>query len=320
MIKEPDWKDPVYLAKLIIICNVVSLDKNVKNDLPFYFEKHYNYVQDIFPQFIQKSQNIIKDEEESSHSLFQMLFHYFISENEKILSNITKICSIAQELKNPINSCDIFLRKICKYVSNLARIRNSAIEGNALEVDFGLVAQTMRGLFKLQEKYVNVGEDLISLLDLFKFFCLLLIPLQSFKSKHCEVFEFKQIINIITTVLNVSLEFIQTKEAVFELFSPMVKEISLICKEILANPKRLNDYNERRKLFQAYSNSLNLRVFEKLQIFLPLNFPKKMKISRVILIEPHENFDDYLIIDSKFIAKVEIVLETHNILQVNIVF
>ena len=47
--REPDWKSPLHIARIILIANSLQKTGDCENLLPFYFDKHLNYLTQIYP-------------------------------------------------------------------------------------------------------------------------------------------------------------------------------------------------------------------------------------------------------------------------------
>lgn len=316
LIKEPDWKDPVYLAKLIVICNVINLERNIQNEMPFYFEKHYNYIKDIFPKFIESNDEIKKISKKNNNSLYCDLFssildNFFNFKDSENFKKIESISKLANKLKHVENPLDIFITKICKNFAKMNLIRKAFLDQK--EIDENLLYKIMKSIFQIQEKYLNIEDNLNFLFEIMKYFCLLFFPINLLEKSYSGVFEHKKFFNLILSISDISHIF-KEKSNEFPNNLRFSNKIFLLCKEILSNPNKLNDFNERRKCHLAYKDAIRSDdFFDKIGKNYSFDFPSELKLEKIILVEPKENYDDYLLIDSKFIAKLDIVFDTYNI-------
>ena len=79
-------------------------------------------------------------------------------------------------------------------------------------------------------------------------------------------------------------------------------------------PQKLNDLNERGKFFNNYKNLAKvLGIFMIIKENNISDFPKNLIMEKIVLLEPANNLEDSVDIDSKFIAKLDIVFDIHNV-------
>jgi len=294
--------------------------------LPFYFEKHYNYVNDVFPQFIkQKSKksettDILTENEQfektDSSYFYKLLLINFLNANGNfvdISKKIEKIFIITGKFKNNQNIFDIFVNKMSKYLWKVILIQKDLADGS--QINYCSIIKIMRGIFKLQEIYSNIGKELTLFFNLIKFYCLILLPIHLFEDEFSEIVESKKIINFLSIILTSSIDFqnyILDQNQNYSNYLLISKNISVLCKEILSNPSKLNNYNERKQFFSLYKDSMkNLNFFASIQENIS-NFPKDLRSKNIVLLEPANNLEDSIEIDSKFIAKLDIVFDIYN--------
>ena len=328
MIKEPNWKDPIYLAKLIVICNAISSENKIMLELPFYFEKHYNYVKDVFPQFIEQSipkdikTQILADDQTHEINIpikfFNLLIHNFLFEENihEASHNIEKIFAITKTMQNQENVIDSFVHKLSKYLLRLITFKKSlnVFDG---QINYCSLIKIMKGVFKLQEKFNNIGTNLLFFLHLIKFYCVIFLAMHLFEGGMSDVVETNRILNFLRIILNSSMDL----QSYLSDFNPdilpklnVLKDFLILCKDVVSFPQKLNDVNERGQFFNNYKN-----LAKVLDIFMIIkennipDFPKNLIMEKIVLLEPANNLEDSVEIDSKFIAKLDIVFDIHNV-------
>ena len=184
--------------------------------MPFYFEKHYNYVNDVFPQFIQPSQKIIPLSENPTlennnfSKFFKLLINNFLNKKanmELISNNIQKIFQNTKKLKNEQNIYESFVYKLSKFLWKLTLVELSISKLPITQINYFMIVKIMKGIFKLQETHLNIRKELNFLLNGIKYYCLVLLPLHLIEDEFCETIESKKIFNLLTIVLSGSIDF-----------------------------------------------------------------------------------------------------------------
>lgn len=56
--KEPDWTDPVYIAKMILIHAASTIQPTLLEAAPTFFSKHLTYFKDKYPQYFQVNESV----------------------------------------------------------------------------------------------------------------------------------------------------------------------------------------------------------------------------------------------------------------------
>jgi len=264
--------------------------------------------------------DISNKELNNSSKFFNLLINYFLSgENnlEEASNKIEQVFLITARMKNEDVIADLFVHNLSKYLLKLLNFKRSFnIFGE--QVNYFSLIKIMRGVFKLQEKYSNLGEKLTLFLNFIKFYCLILLPMHLFEDEFTDVVETNKILNFLRIILNSSVDF---QSYLFD-FNPdilnrlvLLKEFLFLCKEIISFPQKLNDVNERRQFFNSYKNfAITLDLFSIIKDTNNIpEFPSNMIMEKIILLEPQNNLEDSVEIDSKFIAKLDIVFDIYNI-------
>ena len=329
MIKEPNWRDPIYLAKLIIICNAIDSNNRERLELPFYFEKHYNYVKDVFPQFIEKSKNAdsLWNTHETAHyslKFFSLMMNYFLNLDEEsslvdTAEKFKEIFMIISKMKNLSSAHDCFVQKLSKYLLNLITFRKSfSCSELESEINYHSLIKIMKGIFKLQERYSNIGKLLLIFMNMIKFECFLLLPLHLFQRNYLETFESGKLNSFLVAILNSSVDF-QHYLNELNITQPDLnnsfKVLLILFKSVISFPQKLNDSQERRIFYLNYQNlvkSMNIFELFKESSVIP-KFPVNLIQEKIVLFEPSNNLEESIEIDSKFIAKVDVVFDLFNI-------
>lgn len=294
---------------------MINLDNKLRNELPFYFEKHYNYLNDVFPQFIHQKQTLIqkeRTENTDSSKFFLLLLNNFLKskvQNEQSLKKIEKIVQITKNLKNTESFQDVFVHKISKYFHKILINRKELIEES--QINYFSLLHTIKGIFKIQESFLNIGKSLSILLNLTKYYCLLLFSLNLFEEPFSEIIESKKIVNILGLILNVTIDFQDSIIDSEHSFNDFFEEISKLCKEILSFPLRLNNIHERKEFFNVYKEKIKALDLFSLLDEKSIEFPKDLIKQKIILLDPAHNLEDSTEIASRFIAKLDVVFDIY---------
>lgn len=70
--KEPDWTDPVYIAKQILVFSAAQIQPKILAEAPSFFAKHLNYFKDKYPEYFrlhpQSAGNAVANDEQQDNS------------------------------------------------------------------------------------------------------------------------------------------------------------------------------------------------------------------------------------------------------------
>lgn len=264
LIQEPDWKNPHHLGKMIIICNTIETDENLKKNLPFYFQKHSNYLQDTFPEYLTKKKENGKEIENEKmdntdlQKFYEVILFHSIDEpgNQtfELVRNILENGLNSENKKNTkvmnhrILECFLKLMEplntIIKYFTNEYMYKNN--------VDVRLLIKIITKINQFQSKVKNKDENLKIFLIMSKFIAFALIPYEFFKNQELDSFETKKFLKVIEILNIVNYEFEEfmadnlIHDDTFQKNATKIKNfLSIFTGEIMKNPEILNKFSER---------------------------------------------------------------------------
>lgn len=269
LIQEPDWKNPQHLGKMIIICNIIEADKNLKKNLPFYFQKHSSYLQDTFPEYLTKEkENGIENEKMDNNIDLQKFYELIISQSlERDDSNFSETFEFAKNIaEKGLNSEDkknrkVMMFSIFEFFLKLIEPLNKIIKNFQNEylykdnVDVRLLIRIIMKINQFQSKIKNKDENLKIFLIMSKFVSFILIPYEFLKNQKPDKFEtnkFLKVIEILTIINDEFEEFLTNNLIYDDIFQKNAAKINnllfIFTGEILKNPEMLNKFSERKRL------------------------------------------------------------------------
>ena len=62
MTQEPDWKDKVYIGKMLILYHASLMNIKYEENYPYYYKKHLSYLKDVYPTLFFEKNHKIKNE------------------------------------------------------------------------------------------------------------------------------------------------------------------------------------------------------------------------------------------------------------------
>jgi hypothetical protein len=81
-VQEPDWKNPSHIARMIIVSNALKFEKQIISELPFYFNKHNDYLSDLYPEYIELDDSSMKTQKSKTfNSLLSNRCAYLLKPN-----------------------------------------------------------------------------------------------------------------------------------------------------------------------------------------------------------------------------------------------